>query len=236
MTSYAALTLTTAMMAAAFIQQSLEHLSPAARPPERRLFALRLLLSVLLFAGSIGIAGPDPRLLTVALVALHLLILPFFNGPYNGGADRMSLLLLLCVTAAWIAPAARWRDLALGYLGMQLLLSYFLSGWVKVVNAEWRNGGALRDVFLFSAYPAGENIRRWADRPGVLRWASWSVIGLELLFPLAFLSRPTLIAALAIAALFHAANACLFGLNRFFWIWICAYPSILWLQGRVIGG
>ena len=31
----------------------------------------------------------------------------------------------------------------------------------------------------------------------------------------------------------YGANACLFGLNRF-WIWICAYPSILWLQQRVM--
>ena len=50
-----------------------------------------------------------------------------------------------------------------------------------------------------------------------------------------FPKRPALIAALAVAALFHFANACLFGLNRFFWIWIAAYPSILWLNERVMG-
>jgi hypothetical protein len=38
---------------------------------------------------------------------------------------------------------------------MQLVLSYFISGWVKVVNGDWRSGAALRDVFLFSAYPVG---------------------------------------------------------------------------------
>jgi hypothetical protein len=62
---------------------------------------------------------------------------------------------------------------------------------------------------------------------------SWAVISFELLFPLALLTHLTLIIGLAIAAIFHFANACLFGLNRFFWIWLAAYPSILWLQHRI---
>ncbi len=228
--------LTSAMMALAFIQQSLEHLRPAARLQERLLFAPRLILSVLLFMAGVGapVLGMHPALLTLALVANHLFILPFFNGPYNGGADRMSLLILLCLAGTYNLPDAGWRELALGYLGMQLLLSYVMSGWVKIVNPDWRSGRALRDVFLFSAYPAGDNIRRWASYPGLVRAAGWAVMGFELAFPLTFLSRPALLAGLAVAALFHGANACLFGLNRFFWIWICAYPSILWLQDRVM--
>ncbi len=238
-----ALDLTSGMMALAFIQQSLEHLRPAVRPQERLLFAPRLVLSILLLAASLGaqLPGLTPGMLTLALVINHLLILPFFNGPYNGGADRMGLLILLCLTAAFNLPhvgalaSGPWRELAFGYLGAQLLLSYFMSGWVKVVNPDWRNGQALRDVFLFSAYPAGENIRRWAENPRLLLAMGWAVMGFELAFPLAFLTRPTLLAGLAIAALFHGANACLFGLNRFFWIWICAYPAILWLQERLLG-
>jgi hypothetical protein len=37
-----------------------------------------------------------------------------------------------------------------------------------------------------------------------------------------------------VAAAFHLANACLFGLNRFLWIWLAAYPPLLWFQERVI--
>jgi hypothetical protein len=231
-----AVNITAGMMAMAFIQQSLEHLHPAACLKERALFAPRLILSLLLLADSIGlpILAVQPSLLTLMLVANHLFILPFFNGPYNGGADRMSLLILLCLAFTYNLPDHRWWELAFGYLGMQLLLSYFMAGWVKIVNPAWRNGRALRDVFLFSAYPAGENIRRWANHPGLLLAAGWAVMGFELVFPLTFLSRPSLIAGLAVAALFHGANACLFGLNRFFWIWICAYPSILWLQERIM--
>lgn len=236
MTLDGAANLTAAMMALAFIQQSLEHLRPAARRQERLLFVPRLILAALLFATAVGarLPGIDPAVLTLALLVNHLVILPFFNGPYNGGADRMSLLVLLCLTGTLNLSNPALKELAFGYLGMQLLLSYWISGWVKIRNPEWRSGRALRDVFRFSAYPAGENIRQWAKQPYVLFCAGWAVMVFELAFPLAFLSRPALLAGLAIAALFHGANACLFGLNRFFWIWICAYPSILWLQERVL--
>lgn len=232
-----AMRLTSAMMALAFVQQSLEHLRPAARLQERALFAPRLLLGVLLAFGTAGWQSPwlTPQGLTLALVINHLAILPFFNGPYNGGADRMSLLILLCLAAAWNLPPGPWRELAFSYLGLQLLLSYFVSGWVKVVNPQWRDGRALRDVFAFSAYPVSESLRGWAERPRLLLVMGWAVMGFELAFPLAFFWRPALVAGLVIAALFHGANACLFGLNRFFWIWICAYPSLLWLQQRLLG-
>jgi hypothetical protein len=46
--------------------------------------------------------------------------------------------------------------------------------------------------------------------------------------------QTTLIIALTIAGLFHLVNACLFGLNRFFWIWPAAYPVIMWLQHRLL--
>ena len=55
----------------------------------------------------------------------------------------------------------------------------------------------------------------------------------ELAFPLALASLATLALALVGAACFHLANAFLFGLNRFFWTWIAAYPSLIWLQERI---
>ena len=221
-----ALRLTEILLALAFIQQSAEHLAGA--KDERILFLPRLVLSGLLL---IGFYTP----IICALLALHaVLMLHRFQGPYNGGSDRMGLLILFCVTLAHVLPTERWQELALGYLALQLLLSYFISGYVKIINPEWRNGRALNDVFSFSAYPASEALRGLANRPRILYAASWAVIGFELVFPLSFLTEGTLLAALFIAALFHLANAFLFGLNRFFWVWLASYPSILWLQDRLI--
>jgi len=220
-----ALRLTEALLALAFIQQSLEHL----RGPrgEAVLFAVRIGLCVLVAA---DVARPWPL---VGLALLSLLILRRFQGPYNGGSDRMGLLALWCVTATELLPPGKAREVAFGYLGAQLMLSYLVSGWVKVRNPDWRSGRALRDVFQFSAYPVSERLRGWADRPRTMAAMSWGVMGFELAFPLALLSLPTLLVGLAVAAAFHLANACLFGLNRFFWTWLATYPAILWLQGRL---
>lgn len=220
-----AIRLTEVVMGCAFAQQSIEHFKAAAN--ERWLFILRLLLSLLL------IGGFQPAWITLLLLLTGLALLHRFQGPYNGGADRMSLLILSCLSLAHLAPARYWQEIAFGYLAMQLVLSYFISGWVKVVNPEWRSGRALCDVFQFSAYPVSESLRGWADSPRLLFFMSWGVMVFELLFPLALLSTTTLAMALLIAACFHFSNACMFGLNRFFWIWIAAYPSILWFQQRL---
>ena len=219
-----ALRLTELLLGFAILQQSLEHF---VSPWELRIvFGLRACLGLLLMSGVA--AG----LTALALVGISLLILSRFNGPYNGGSDRMSLLILLCMCAAHLLPGAKWQEVAFAYLAIQLILSYVLSGAVKIVNPDWRNGVALRNVFLFSVYPVSEELRGLANWPRLLFVMSWCVMLFELLFPVALLSPATLIFALGIAAMFHLANACLFGLNRFFWAWLAAYPSIIWFQQR----
>jgi hypothetical protein len=133
----------------------------------------------------------------------------------------------------WL-PSGVLSEVAFGYLGVQVILSYFISGQVKITNPEWRNGRALQDVFRFSAYPVAESLRALAHRPRLLWFASWGVMSFEILFPLSLVSSEVLISALCVAAIFHVANACLFGLNRFVWFWIASYPSILWLQARLM--
>lgn len=225
MTLDEAMRLTQVLLALVFIQQSVEHLRRFA--DERALFLTRIGLCVLVIS---GVVSPWP---IVGLALLSLLILGRFQGPYNGGSDRMGLLALWCLTTGTLLPGEKGREIAFGYLGAQLVLSYFIAGWVKVLNPDWRRGQALRQVFAFSAYPVSENLRGWAQRPGVMLAMSWAVMGFELVFPLTLFWRPALEVALVVAAVFHLANACLFGLNRFFWTWLAAYPAILWLQGRV---
>lgn len=225
-----AIRLTEIVLAFAFVQQSVEHLRGPAN--ERRLFITRLALSVLL------ISGIAPAWASLALVINALFILRRFQGPYNGGSDRMGLLILCCLCLTHFMPSTQMQEYVFGYLALQLVLSYFMSGWVKIVNPDWRRGKALQDVFRFSAYPVSESLRGWTTRPRLLFLMSWAVMLFELLFPLTLLSHTALIAGLIIAATFHLTNAFIFGLNRFFWFWLAAYPSILWLQQRVfdVGG
>lgn len=221
-----AIRLTEMLLAFAFIQQSIEHIFGPKN--EQILFIPRIFLCLLLMFGF------QTQWVCLGLVILGILILKRFQGPYNGGSDKMSLLILSCLCLVNFMPTLQWREYIFGYLALQLVLSYFMSGWVKIVNPEWRNGVALQDVFKFSAYPVSETLRGWADYPQLLFIMSWSVMLFELLFPFTLFTQITLIIGLVIAATFHLGNAFLFGLNRFFWIWISAYPSIIWLQYRIL--
>ena len=226
MTLDLAVRLTEIILGFAFLQQSLEFLR--ARGIEQKLAFLRVVLAVLL------IAGVFPLLIAGALLMTSVLLIWRFRGPYNGGSDAMSVLVLLCVWLSHLAPSTLWQEIAVGYAVLQLILSYFQAGWVKLVNPEWRSGKALREVFGWSAYPVAHSLRHLSERKTLLWFASWCVIVAELLFPLAFFYQSTLIAALICAGCFHLANAVLFGLNRFVLAWISAYPLALWFQERLV--
>ena len=226
MTLEIAIRATEILLAFAFLVQSAEHVVSLNK--ERSIFLVRAGLSVILMA---GLFTPY---ICLGLVINTLFILHRFQGPYNGGSDRMGVLILCCLTLVHVLPQDAWKEYAFGYLALQVILSYFIAGWVKVMNPEWRSGRALQDVFLFSAYPVSEALRSLAQRPKLLFVAGWAVMVFEVLFPFTILSPIALIIGLGVAAIFHLANAFLFGLNRFFWVWLAAYPSLLWLQDRIL--
>lgn len=220
-----AIRLTEIAVGFAFSQQSIEHLK--SKVDEKIIFIPRLLLSLML------IFGFETTWVALLLLVIGMVMLIRFQGPYNGGSDRMGLLVLSCLCLTNAAPTDYWKEVAFGYLALQLVLSYFISGWVKIINPEWRTGRALSDVFQFSAYPVSNSLRKLSNSPQLLLYMSWAIMVFEILFPLSLLSSTTLYIALFIAVIFHFSNGCIFGLNRFFWIWIAAYPSLLWFQQRI---
>ena len=149
------------LMGWAFLQQSAEHLTAPAN--ERRMYILRMVLAFLL------ITGVQPAISEALLVLLGIATLYRFQGPYNGGSDRMSLLLLFCLLMARLAPTRQWQEISLGYLAVQILLSYAISGWVKLTNPDWRTGRALQDIFQFCIRSVSVSVPwRW-HRPCCLR-------------------------------------------------------------------
>lgn len=222
-----ALRATDIALALAVLIQCAEHLRGPAS--DRPIFAARALFALLLASGLYS------SFAALGLLTTSIRLLYRYDGPYNGGADRMGLLILICLTIAHLPLPPFARELALGYLAIQLVLSYFVAGLVKIVNPDWRSGKALVQVFESTGYPASDDLRGLARMPGMLRAAAWAVMLLELAFPLALIDQRLLIAALLATGAFHLANAILFGFNRFFWTWLAAYPAILWLQERLLG-
>ncbi len=158
---------------------------------------------------------------------LGVLSLKRFGGPYCGGSDLMTLQLSLALALAECAPSPTWRLGAAGYLCIQLCLSYWQSGWVKLVNPEWRDGRALWEVFAMTHYPVSNATRRWANHPRLLWLMGWLIMLVEFCFPLSLYYPGSLYAALIFMGLFHLANAWFFGLNRFVWIWLATYPTVI---------
>lgn len=170
------------------------------------------------------------------LLFIHILTQLRWLGTFNGGSDSMTLLLLL--TASFVASQPSGGLIAQGaiyYLAIQLTLSYWKAGWFKIKNPLWRSGQALQSFIQSPHYEMKPKCLSNFLQSASLFWAgSWIVMAFELLFPFFLLSEETLWGGLALGVLFHATNAYLFGLNRFFFAWVAAYPSLIFLRQALI--
>lgn len=150
-----------------------------------------------------------------------------FRGSYNGGSDSMLLVVTVSIALARTSPAL--ERVALGYCAAHLVLSYLLAGVAKMGDRAWRDGRALAILVELPQYRVPRTIAALV-RP-LSSIGSWAILVFELAFPLAFASPIACTILLCMGAAFHVANAITFGLNRFLWAWIAAYPALLyWVQ------
>ncbi len=163
------------------------------------------------------------------LLAIELFFWKIQRGPLNGASSGFTVLILGSVFLGKIHPS--WNSWIMKYLALQVILSYFVAGVVKIRNRGWQDGSYLHSFLKLTPY--SPNWPSLFPKPSMknLKFLSWAVLGFELTFPLAFLPQffgPSLLGFyLATGALFHLINAYTFGLHRFFWIWISTYP-LLW--------
>ena len=160
----------------------------------------------------------------------QVLMLLRWRGAFNGGSDFMTLIVLTGMLIAQCMaqagdPELGWRA-GLWYISLHTVTSYFMSGWVKLLQPQWRSGEALV-VFLngaiYGPLPAGHLL----SRPLLARAAAWAFILWECCFPLAFVGPFTALFFCATAVVFHFLVFWFFGLNRFFWAWMATFPAIL---------
>ena len=173
--------------------------------------------------------------LMVFLFAGNLLILIRWRGAFNGGSDFMTLVVLCGLLIAEVfdaldKPMLGWQA-GFWYIALQSITSYFMSGSVKTLRREWRNGSAMTTFLNAAIYgplsPTHPLRNKWLTLLG-----SWSFIVWEMLFPLSLLDARLAAGFCAVAALFHFLVFWFFGLNRFFWAWMCSFPAIIWCSGQ----
>ncbi|MFN0248496.1 MAG: HTTM domain-containing protein [Kofleriaceae bacterium] len=156
--------------------------------------------------------------------ATSLAISVRFRGSYNGGSDSM----LLVVTLS-LAVARTWPEharIALAYCAVQLVLSYVIAGIAKLHDPAWRSGRALAILVDLPQYRVPGRLVGFVSR--LSRFGSWAILAFEVAVPIAFAGELACVIVLAIGAAFHVANAVVFGLNRFLWTWLAAYPALLY--------
>lgn len=194
------------------------------------MLVLRLALSLALLGGLHGLW------LSLPLMLMAVLLLFRWRGAFNGGSDFMTLMALISLLIAdllspWWGHVTAWRA-ALWWLSLQLITSYFMSGWVKLKHQGWRNGSTLPlflDTGIYGPLPSNSLLRQaW-----VTRAVSWAFILWEGLFAFVYLDIRLAWMACAIGTLFHFMVFWYFGLNRFFWSWLVTYPALLYTVSEV---
>lgn len=189
-----------------------------------RLYApagLTILLALRLVAAVALIVAPHPVDAFVLIFGTWAWAIRW-RGTFNGGSDAMTLIVLISVAIALVNPG--YQFVAHAYVAAHLIMSFFVAGLAKVRRGEWRSGRAPR-VFVTDA-GLGLRVPR-------MFWLvmSWVTVAFEVTFPLAVLNPTWAILFTATGLAFHVANAYVFGLNRFLWVWAAAYPSLVYVAG-----
>jgi len=188
---------------------------------------LRLAAAASLYAGSSIVSA---TLLFFSTIA----ILIRWRGAFNGGSDFMTIIALTgLMIAHWgqsiVSPVLAWQA-GLGYVCLQTMTSYFISGAIKLFSKEWRNGSALPyflDGGIYGPLAADSVLRNRV----VATASSWGFILWECSVPVIFLGPGVAIAYCAIALVFHCLVFAFFGLNRFVWAWVASFPALVYWAG-----
>ena len=207
------------------------------RPATRAVHAARVAAAATLLA-------PTPRWARIganALLTSTSLALNPRNHYGTDGSDQVAFVVqATCTVARALEDRPRAVDACLWFVGMQSVLSYATSGWVKVASPTWRSGRALPGIMRTRSYGEQHAWQLLRTYPRSASAASKAVLALECAFPLAHVGRgrpaPFFVAA---AGSFHLANAGVMGLGRFLTSFCSMHPAVLYVTGpreRVLPG
>lgn len=147
---------------------------------------------------------------------------------YGGdGSDQAALQVHTTAAIARLGGDARSVDTGLWYLSLQGVLSYGVSGWVKLFGRPWRDGTAVSGVMRTHTYGHEGVWRLLQSRPKLEKLMTWAILLFESSYPVVYAGGPLLGAVYsAIAMGFHVVNGVVMGLGRFVWGFASFHPAI----------
>jgi hypothetical protein len=137
--------------------------------------------AVLVFLGPFSLAGRAA--VTMCLTSRNLVRWRRLFG--GDGAEQLTTIVLAAtLLAALPTPSSTRINLAVAFIGGQLMLSYMTAGCAKLMSPQWRAGDALPSIMAteIHGHPvAAAMLRRF---PRVSAGMGWGVVAFECLFPL----------------------------------------------------
>jgi hypothetical protein len=178
---------------------------------------------------------PIRFLLAPAMVALGVRLALNFRCSYGtDGSDQVETMLLVGLISTlllWPSPAAA---IGMWFVTGQSTLAYFTSGVSKVFSPAWRSGEAAFKIFNTYTYGSVMVAGFFRDLPSAAAPACIAMVGWETIFPVILIAPLSIsLSLLGIGVLFHAFNAFVMGLNKFFWAFVATYPAILYCHGQL---
>jgi len=202
------------------------------RPPWTWLSLPRVSTTIALTRLAAGICLPfaDPAIAAVLLIVIGgCTVALSIATEGSDGADKIAL--IACAAATLVDGGLLSNDRSLCLAGVawatgQLTIAYVTSGAAKLVRPFWRDGSAL--AAAMTSYQSGHPIvaRVVRNRSAALVLA-WSLMFLEVLFPLALIApAPVALAILIVFAIFHFSTAAFMGLSTYPWAFMATYPCV----------
>lgn len=153
------------------------------------------------------------------------------NAPFGAETEnRFALMIAGALLLRGLVPTPLVTHACLWFIALQSCLSYVTAGAAKLLNAEWRNGNGIGHVFDSPGLVVPGKTTYWLRQHNTFgKWLTWGTLGMECFFPLALIGQPFLWLFLVWGVLLHAAIAIFIRLGKFFWIWIAAYPAIIFV-------
>lgn len=202
-----------------------------------------VLISRALAAGAILLLPQTAGTTGAALLIMLLIAQLHFNRGshlFFANSDHMNLVCLAGFSVAALPTASdTLRGCALAFVGFQACLGYVASGLDKLKTPQWRTGGRLVHIAQDSSHRIPALGRMLARQPWLARPLAWSVMLLEVLFPLSVVLPPAGFWFIIVGGLiFHASIAILMALPGFFWAFAAAYPALYFVREwlALIGG
>ncbi|MFD2909765.1 hypothetical protein ACFSX9_13590 [Flavobacterium ardleyense] len=147
------------------------------------------------------------------------------------GADQMQNIILFGLLIISFNINSNIASLTVFFISVQMLLSYFFTGFHKIKSKKWRNGDALLLVLNSETFGNSTFQKLLYNNKFISIIISWVIILVQLSFIIVLFINPQLtVYFLTILFLFHLSIAFSMGLNHFFWVFVSSYPIIYYLS------